>query len=128
MKILKLTLLLIAAFLLLALFLPKKTIAPTKIAPTEAIKQQVRKFELTVKNNKLISGLDVLKVNQGDIVEIFITADADGELHLHGYDKSVEYKKDKQAILGFTADKSGRFPYELENTKTEIGALEVLPR
>ncbi len=97
-------------------------LSPAPIVPV------VKTFDLVVKNNKLAKGSDNLKVNQGENVVIRITADVDGELHLHGYDKSVNFKKDKQAQLSFTAKLSGRFPYELENTKTEIGALEVQPK
>ncbi len=96
--------------------------------PPTPIVSLVKTFDLVVKNNKLVKGSDTLKVNQGDNVVIRIAADVDGELHLHGYDKSVNFKKDKQAQLSFTANLSGRFPYELEDTKTEIGALEVQPK
>jgi hypothetical protein len=85
-------------------------------------------FELVVKDNKLVSGSETLTVNQGDNVTIKITSDTDGELHLHGYDKSVEFKKGAMSELSFVAALTGHFPFELEDTKTEIGALEVLPK
>ncbi len=88
----------------------------------------VRTFDLVVKNNKLVSGPTTLSVNQGDHFQITITADVDGELHLHGYNIPVEFKKNKPATLSAAANISGRFPYELEDTKTEIGALEVQPK
>ncbi len=85
-------------------------------------------FELEVKNRKLVSGSDSLQVNQGDNVTIKITVDEDDELHLHGYDKSVDLTANQPDELNFVANVTGRFPYELEHSKTELGALEVLPK
>jgi len=112
------------------IFQPKAK-APTKNSPTvskTAPTPAAKTFELVVKNNKLVSGPTTLSVNQGDAVVIKITADVDGELHLHGYDKHIDFKKDQQGELSFVANTAGRFPYELEDTKSEIGALEVQPR
>lgn len=62
-------------------------------------------------------------------MEISINSDQDGEFHLHGYDKEVELKNGKEALIGFTASISGRFTMELHgNPDTELGALEVLPK
>lgn len=86
-----------------------------------------KQFTLVVQNKKLVSGPTTITVNQGDIVTIHITNDADEELHVHGYDKSIDLQANKEAVLKFTADASGHFPYELEGSKTEIGALDVSP-
>lgn len=101
---------------------------PTPSSASSSATMNSKVFNLVVKNNKLVSGPDVLQVNQGDHVTINITADVDGELHLHGYNIPVEFKKDQTASLAFDATISGRFPYELEDTKTEIGAVEVQPK
>jgi len=85
-------------------------------------------FTLVVKNKKLVSGPETITVTQGDNVVIKITADEDEELHLHGYDKSIDLEKDKEGQLAFPATVSGRFAYELEHSKTDIGALEVQPK
>ncbi len=85
-------------------------------------------FDLVVKNKKLVSGPDTLTVTEGDQVSINIISDEAEELHLHGYDKSVDLEASKEAQLNFTANLTGRFPYELEKSKTDIGALEVQPK
>lgn len=85
-------------------------------------------FELVVKDRKIVSGQNTLKVNEGDKVIIKITVDEDEELHLHGYDQSVDLEKDALGELVFTANLTGRFELELENSKTELGALEVFPK
>lgn len=89
---------------------------------------KAKTFELVVKSKKLVSGPETIKVTEGDEVVIKITSDEPEELHLHGYDKSVDLEKNIEAQLSFTANLTGRFPYELEKSKTDIGALEVLPR
>lgn len=94
----------------------------TSLSPT------MQTFTLVVKNKKLVSGPAVIQVKEGDTVIIKITADVDEELHLHGYDKSVDLEANKEGELSFTADLTGRFEYELEQSKTAIGVLEVQPR
>jgi len=89
---------------------------------------EVKTFELVVKSRKLIVGESTLKAIQNENVVIKITVDENEELHLHGYDKSVDLEKGKQGTLSFVAKITGRFPFELEKSKTELGALEVQPK
>ncbi len=112
---------------------PSETSTPTTsstqpIASSSAQPSASKSFDLVVKNKKLVSGPETLKVTEGDQVTINITNDEVEELHLHGYDKSVDLEANKPAKLEFTANLTGRFPYELEKSKTEIGALEVQPK
>jgi len=84
-------------------------------------------FTLTAANGKLVSGPSELDVRQGDTVIINITCDEDEELHLHGYDRSVDLVPGKTETLTLIADVSGHFPFELEHRKAELGALVVAP-
>lgn len=119
----KILMIFFAILLLLGFFFVSKQIMKSTLqTPVSHI------FTLVVKNNKLVLGATTLTVNQNDRVVIKITADVDEELHLHGYNKHVDLKKNQQVQLAFIANISGRFPYELENTKTEIGVLEVAPK
>ena len=116
---------LITIIVLLGLFYilnPKQVSAPVKQTPS------IKTFDLVIKDGKLISGTDTLKVTEKDQVTINITCDCDEELHLHGYNKSVDLEASKSAQLTFSANLTGRFPFELEKSKTELGALEVLPK
>jgi len=65
---------------------------------------------------------------QGDNVTINITVDEDEELHLHGYDVHTDLQKGIPGSLSLVASSSGRFPFELEHSSTELGALEVQPQ
>jgi hypothetical protein len=89
---------------------------------------QPNTYELVVQNKKLTSGPALIKVYEGESVTIKITSDEQEEFHIHGYDNSVELEPDIQATLNFSANLSGRFPYELELSKTELGAIEVQPK
>lgn len=109
--------------------LPAHTPSPSSESTTSARPaSNVKAFDLVVKNKKLVSGPETIQVTEGDQVIINITSDEDEELHLHGYDKSVDLEASKAAQLTFTANLTGRFVYELEKSKTEIGALEVQPK
>ena len=84
---------------------------------------------LHIENEKLVSGPALLQVKKGDAVEITVMdmTDSTEEFHLHGYDKSINLKKGKEATLTLVVDTAGRFEAELENAGTEIFTLEVTP-
>lgn len=96
--------------------------------PSPTPQSKVKTFELVVKGKKLVSGLETITVNEGDEVLIKVTSDEAEEFHLHGYDKSVDLEKDIPAELTFTANLTGRFVFELEQSKTDLGAVEVQPK
>ncbi len=84
-------------------------------------------FTLVVQHRKLVDGESTLTAHTGDTVAITITVDENEELHLHGYDKSVDITAGQPATLTLVANASGNFPFELEHSKTELGSLQVQP-
>jgi hypothetical protein len=98
-------------------------------SPAQGVSEpQTKTFNLVVKGEKLVSGPSVLNVNQNDTVTINVVDDADEEVHLHGYNLHMDLKNGVPGSLKFVASSSGRFPYELELTSTEIGELDVQPQ
>ncbi|MDO8594442.1 MAG: hypothetical protein Q7R93_02925 [bacterium] len=100
------------------------------LAPKEIIVMdnfQVQTVTLRVAQGKLVAGPTVFPVAKGETVMIKITSDEAEEFHLHGYDKSIDLEPNTEAMLTFVADTVGRFPAELEGSKTEIFTLEVTP-
>lgn len=95
---------------------------PMAVAPV------AQRFELVVKEKKLISGPAVLSVAQGTLVTLRITVDHHDELHLHGYDLTLKLPTAQATELSFVADKSGRFEYELHHSHVDLGVLEVQPQ
>ena len=83
---------------------------------SSAPQSNVKTFEIVIKGKKLVSGPETIKVTENDNVVIKITSDENEELHLHGYDKSVDLQKDVAAELSFGANLAGRFVYELEKS------------
>ena len=67
------------------------------------------------------------KVRTGRKVRIVATADAEDEVHLHGYDLSAEVAAGKESEIEFEATIPGQFELELENRHQLIGILEVGP-
>ncbi len=86
-----------------------------------------QEFQITIKENKIVSGNSVIRVKRDQEVKLKVTSDVAEELHLHGYDKTLDLEPNVQSELKFMADISGRFPLELHNAEVEIGALEVAP-
>ena len=102
---------------------PKDSVQP-KTSTTEST---IKEYVIEVKGKKLVAGPETISAKQGDTVTIRITNDEDEELHVHGYDQSVQLKRNKQTSITIFADKSGNFPYELEGSKTDLGMLQVQP-
>jgi len=69
-----------------------------------------------------------INVHQGDQVTMNVTVDKKEEIHLHGYDVKFEAEKAGDTVAHkFTADKTGNFDIEIEETGTGIGSLMVQP-
>jgi len=85
-------------------------------------------FELAIKGGRLVSGPAVFQVHQGEQVTLHIRSDSGDELHLHGYDLQASIRPGETASLQFTANRTGRFGFELHKARTELGALEVYPQ
>jgi hypothetical protein len=98
------------------------------LSPTPSPVSQVMTYTLVIQNKKLVQGPDVITVKEGDTIILKVTSDMAEELHIHGYDKSIDLEKNKESTLTFEANLSGRFVFELENSKIDIGAIEVQPK
>ena len=53
-----------------------------------------------------------LRVSQGDMVHLTVTADEPGEIHLHGYDLTAEVSPDHTGELTFEATTAGAFRHQ----------------
>ena len=104
-------------------------------------------FDLTVADRALVGSGTTFVADQGDQITFTITADEQGELHLHGYDLRRAIGPDAPTAFTFKADATGRFAMELHIDAAEdghdtdaahghgdtgadisLGALEVRPR
>jgi hypothetical protein len=87
---------------------------------------QSRTFDLQVAGSQMTP--DKLVANEGDTLTISVTADKAEEIHLHGYDKHFDATPGKPVTMTFTADQTGSFDIEIEDTSTGVGTLQVQPR
>ncbi len=65
--------------------------------------------ELRIKDRKL-AGVKVVRVKEGEAVDLYWVTDETVELHLHGYDIEVKAKPGAPAAMSFKAHATGRFP------------------
>ena len=106
------------------------------LLPAAAAAQDTRVVELRLADG-VVTGAEVesagrrpvLRVRQGDTVELRWTTDQATELHLHGYDVEVHTTAGGAAVMTFAARAAGRFPIEAHDLgdKTVL-YVEVLPR
>jgi hypothetical protein len=84
-------------------------------------------INLTVSGSTM-TPTDTPTAKQGDRVTMTITADKAEEVHLHGYDIHFEVPSAGGSVTHtFTADKTGTFPMEIEQTSTPLGNFVVSP-
>jgi FtsP/CotA-like multicopper oxidase with cupredoxin domain len=114
-------------------------VTPGLITPAVAQSARPQQFAITIKQRKVEAAANVIRVNQGDAVEIVLTSDEAAELHLHGYDLLLALAPNVPATMRFTAKIAGRFPLEAHrfgaasSSQRHRGAgallyVEVLPR
>ena len=67
-------------------------------------------FNLSLRNGRLESKNNTLRVRRGERVELRFSTDRPIQLHLHGYDIEAGASPQSPATISFTADIPGRFP------------------
>jgi hypothetical protein len=83
-------------------------------------------IDLTVNGSTMTP--DTPTAKQGDKVTMTITADKAEEVHLHGYDiQFVVPSAGGKVTHTFTADKTGAWPMEIEQSGTSLGNFVVSP-
>jgi hypothetical protein len=97
---------------------------PVKPKPKPASTATVR---IVVRGGKPVGGLKRVTLKKGQRVTLVVRSDVADEVHLHGYDRSVDVDSGQTARLVFTASIPGRFEVELEDRGLQIADLEVRP-
>jgi hypothetical protein len=97
--------------------------AATPAATPPAAQGQV--VAITVAGGKVSGPAGRVKVAKGSTVTLQVTSDVADEVHLHGYDKSVDVEKGGTATLTFQATLTGVFEVELESRGLQLTQLQV---
>ena len=70
----------------------------------------------------MVGGPKRIEVTKGDHVQIVVSADAEDDIHLHGYDIEKTVEPGKPARFAFDATIEGQF--EMESHTAEDAGLE----
>jgi hypothetical protein len=112
---------------------PELFTVKVKAAQTAAAKADAT-AELMIMGKKLM-GSKVVRVTEGQTVELRWTADEAVELHLHGYDIETKVNPGAPASMRFTAHATGRYPVTMHghshgggHSEKTLLYLEVHPK
>ena len=83
------------------------------MAGGESPQATARTFELRIAQRRVPPAQRVLRLTEGERVELRWSADEPLVLHLHGYDIETRVAPGKPAITAFAARLTGRFPVEI---------------
>ena len=72
--------------------------------------QNLQSFAVSIAERQVAAGGPVIRVTQGDTVEITWSSDEAGELHIHGYDLKIALDPAAETVTRFEAFAAGRFP------------------
>ena len=100
-----------------------------------AVAQEVsqRVIEVRIEDRKVVAPSEVIRLTEGDVIELRWTSDEPVKLHLHGYDLKIDVRPDEPATMVVDAYAAGRFPItshgwgKSSHGDTALTYLEVYP-
>ena len=75
-----------------------------------AVSQGFTDVRLRIEHRQLVDSEETIRVAQGDHVRLHWTGDEPVELHLHGYDVTLELAPNETGVMTVDAAVPGRFP------------------
>lgn len=84
-----------------------------------------QRVEVRYAQGAVQGGVQRVMVARGRPVALVVTSDVADEIHLHGFDRSVDVPADGTGTLEFVADQSGVFEAELESRGEQLVQIEV---
>lgn len=109
---------------------------PTAAAPTTAPEETptqspaetgdaVETIRVSVRDGEASPPPDRVSVDQGQRVRVVVTSDQADEVHIHGYDESIELEPGERGSVEFTADQPGVYEVETHGSGTLLFQLVV---
>ena len=80
--------------------------------PHETTPPEPKVDRIEIRGGEPVGGVQDIKVKEGDQVTVVVSADAEDDIHLHGYDIEKPVEPGKPATFKFTADIEGIFEIE----------------
>lgn len=108
-------------------------VAFSDVASRGAPPPQSRTYHLRLEDQRLVSGPALVEAIQGDSINLVITSNRAGTLHVHEYEQHlvIDLIPGREAASSFTADRAGRFGVHLigaDGAHAEVAVVEVQPR
>ena len=72
-----------------------------------------------------VAGPDVVEVDLGDAVDVWVLSDIDDQIHVHGYDLFFDLEAGVPLNLTFSAEIPGVFEVEVHTGNTHLLDIEV---
>lgn len=101
---------------------------------TENAKSAEVAYALNIKNDHVPADMQLIRVTQGDVVTLRLTADKPSIVHLHGYEIEKRVVPGAVTDLTFTASATGRFQVHLhgagggsDDHEVVLAIIEVYP-
>lgn len=82
---------------------------------------------IVVRDLEPVDGIKELVYRKGDTIRFVVESDQPEEVHLHGYDVSMDVAPGQPARFAVPAKIEGIFEAELEHSGTEIASITVEP-
>jgi hypothetical protein len=80
-----------------------------------------------IKDGKPVGGVQELEFKSGEEARFEVVADAEDELHFHGYDLYIDVGPGKPTEVKFDADIEGLFELESHTTGELLAEVSVVP-
>src|SRR3954453_5794487 len=90
-------------------------------------KKTVTAATVEVKDAKPVGGVKTIRFKKGGTIDLTVHSDTADEVHFHGYDVGKDVKAGGTVQFKMPAKIDGVFEVELENRKTQIASVEVIP-
>jgi hypothetical protein len=80
-----------------------------------------------VKDAKPVGGVKTIRFKKGATIDLTVKSDTADEVHFHGYDVAKDVEAGGTVRFDMPAKIDGVFEVELEEHKTQIASVEVVP-
>jgi hypothetical protein len=106
---------------------PAGSSGPAEVAtpPAPAADAAVVTVEIAVRGGEVTPAPGRVEVPAGGVLRITVRSDVDDEVHVHGYDETLELAAGRPATLELVADETGLFEIETHESGLLLGQLVV---
>ena len=86
-----------------------------------------KSFAFHLIKGRVLTSESLIRINQGDTVDIMVQSDLPGELHLHAYRLKLPIMDNSPQKLSFKANASGKFQFEWHPKKNNDDHSQSMP-